>query len=419
MKRAKDLERLRALAAEWMELAGLPVMEERRDGWTALHSLRGKRPMILVEVGYINDYVTQDELLCMDPFCRRTEEYMLKTIRHAKEVGDDIVVEPYFRMGYSMEQPSFGVDVKMVESSEKGLAYVFEHTIKEPEDMKRLVRREFHIDRERTERNRAVLEEAFGDLLPVRLGNYDFMDEADGDYTWTGNCFFGLTWQLHRFIGLGELMYWFYDHPDDLHALLRYMTDDRLRMFRTLEKEKCLVPNTDNQMGGPCFYGYCDDLPKENGQICGLDSMWAWCESQESSSISAGMFGEFVLPYLAELAREFGLIYYGCCEPVCDRLGLIEKAIPNLRAVSVSMWNDFDVVGDLIGKKYVYSRKPAPPPMSGKDVNWEAAEKDLLLTKRSARDANLELLFRDLYDIGGERERLAKWVNLAKRTLGL
>lgn len=417
MKRAKDRERLRTLAAEWMDLAGLPVMDKRRKEWKALHSLRASRPMILVETGYITDYVREDELLCGNGYNRNVEKYMLETVRHAREVGDDIVVEPYFRMGYSMKQPAFGVDVKMV-NAEKGLAYVFEHTIQTPEDMERLTERKFVVDKKKTEQNRDALEETFGDILPVRLGNYDFMDNVEGNYDWLGNFFFGLTWQLHRFIGLGELMYWFYDYPDALHTLMEYMMQDRLRMFRTLEQERCLVSNTDNQMAGPRFYGYCDDLPARE-EPAQLNQLWAWCESQESSSISVEMFQEFVLPYLSCLAKEFGLIYYGCCEPVHDRLELIAREIPNLRAVSVSPWNDFDVIGEMIGRKYVYSRKPAPPPMSGAQADWEAAEKDLVLTKRSAKDAHLELLFRDLYDIGGERERLAKWVNLAKRIFGL
>ena len=31
-------------------------------------------------------------------------------------------------------------------------------------------------------------------------------------------------------------------------------------------------------------------------------------------------FAAFVLPYLAKLAERFGLIYYGCCERIDDRV---------------------------------------------------------------------------------------------------
>ena len=60
--------------------------------------------------------------------------------------------------------------------------------------------------------------------------------------------------------------------------------------------------------------------------------------------ISPAMFEEFFLPYMARVTRLFGHVYYGCCEPVHDRLELIKAAMPNLRSVSVSTWADFHKV---------------------------------------------------------------------------
>ncbi len=413
----KDWKRLRNLAEQWMNLAQMPVMQERKKLWGNLHGLKQTRPMILIETMYIQDFVKEEELCCEDPYLRNVERYMQQNIIHAKELGDDIVLEPFFRIGWSMQQPSFGVEIKMIDSPQKGLAYVFEHVIKRPEDMEQLVKRRFTVDKPKTMQRKQLLQDIFGDILPVRVCNYDFMDE-DGIYEWVGNFFFGLTWQLHRFIGLQEMMYWYYDYPDEMHAFLQYMVDDRLAMFCELEQQGCLASNSDNQMAGPRFYGYCDDMPYFEGEAK-LNQLWAWCESQESSSISVAMFEEFVLPYLAQLAKQFGKLYYGCCEPVYDRLDVLKKALPNMRAVSVSMWNDFHVIGDLLGKDYVYSRKPSPPPISGKTVDWDELKKDLVITKKSAKNCHLELLFRDVYDIDGDRSRLTKWVKMAKVELGI
>ncbi len=132
---------------------------------------------------------------------------------------------------------------------------------------------------------KVVLEEMFGDILPIKLGNFDFFS-SDGDYSWVGNFFFGLTWQLHRFIGQGDMLYWYYDHPEAMHEIMQYMVDDRLSMFRKLETEGCLVANTDNQMGGPRSYGYCDNLPKDDGNPSKLTNMWAWAESQETGVLN-------------------------------------------------------------------------------------------------------------------------------------
>ena len=123
---------------------------------------------------------------------------------------------------------------------------------------------------------------------------------------------------------------------------MEYMTQDRERMFSLLEREGLIVPNTDNQMAGPRAYGYVSSLPgPDSAEPTTLRDLWCWAESQETTNISPAMYKEFVLPYIARLTARFGLVYYGCCEPVHDRLDQIMEAIPNLRSVSVSAWSDF------------------------------------------------------------------------------
>ena len=107
-----DREILRGLAARWIEHASNPVMGDRKRMWRAVHDLKPERPMILVETGSVDGFVDASELRCTDPFLRAVERNMLETVRHADEVGDDIVVEPWFRLGWQMILPSFGVDVE-------------------------------------------------------------------------------------------------------------------------------------------------------------------------------------------------------------------------------------------------------------------------------------------------------------------
>ena len=133
------------------------------------------------------------------------------------------------------------------------------------------------------------------------------------------------------------------------------------------------------------------------------------------------MFKEFVLPYYARLADEFGLVYYGCCEPVDDRIDMIMEAMPNLRAVSISGWADFDLMAEKLGKKVVYSRKPTPAFLSGEHADWELAKQDMEKTHRATKDngCNTEILIRDLYTVGGDIPRLAEWVKMTKSIFGI
>ena len=198
------------------------------------------------------------------------------------------------------------------------------------------------------------------------------------------------------------------------------MYEDRDTLFDFLERERLIVPNTDNQMAGPRAYGYVSGLPGPDGNgHAKLKDLWGWAESQESTVISPAMYKDFFLPYLARLAARFGLVYYGCCEPVHDRLQLIIAAMPNLRSVSVSGWADFKKVAEMLGGKYVFSRKPTPAYLSGANPDWGLVEQDMKKTYAAAKNCNVEILVRDVYTINRERPRLARWVKMTKAVFGI
>ena len=421
---SKDRNTIRELAKKWMELASQPVMNERKKLWKAVHDLKSERPVILVETSPIEGYVSPSELRCSDTFLRAVEKNMVDNVRHAEEVGDDIVFEPYYRIGWQLDISDFGVPVEMKPATtaqgDQSLGYSFNFPIKKPEDIKKLKKRTFAVDREKTMKSKEMLEDLMGDMLPVKVANYDPFAGELGNNEWTGMFFFGLTWQVYRFIGNDGLLYWLYDAPDTIHWLMEFMYDDRVELFEFLEREKLIEVNTDSQMAGPRSYGYVSDLPPPDyeGEVT-LKHLWGWAESQEATIISPKMYKEFVLPYLAQLSSRFGLVYYGCCEPVDDRLELIMEAIPNLRSVSVSGWADFEKVGEMLGKKYVYSRKPTPSYMSGAQPDWELMEEDMKKTYAATKDCNVEILVRDLYTIEGDRPRLRKWVDMTKSIFGI
>lgn len=418
----KDRHVIRELAARWKEYASWPVMEERKRLWKAVHDLRSERPVILFETAWIDGYVADSEILCQDPLLRRVEKDMRITLRQAEEVGDDLVIEPYYRLGWKMTFSDYGVPVQVhtAKGVDKSIAYSFSFPIGTPSDIGKLRKRSMAVDRDKTRCWQETLQDVLGDILPIKLGNYDpFVYEFDvgefGDLGFNGNFFFGLTWQIYRFIGNQGLLYWVYDDPQAIHRLMAYMLEDRIALFEYLEKEGLLALNTDNQMAGPRSYGYVSDLPDPGShQRVTLKDLWGWAESQEFENVSPAMYQEFVLPYLARLSKHFGLVYYGCCERVDDRLEMIVKAIPNLRSVSVSGWSKFAKTAEILGDRYVYSRKPVPAYLSGPKPDWELVEKDMKDTYCAARDCNLEILFRDVYTINGDRSRLRKWVDMTR-----
>jgi hypothetical protein len=418
----KDSNIIRELATRWMEVASMPVMNERKRLWKAVHDLKAERPMILFETSWIEGFVEASELLCEDAFLRSVEQNMRITLRQAEELRDDLVIEPYYMIGWKMKFSDYGVpvEIRSATNKEESMAYSFSFPIAAPQDINKLRKRTIAVDTEQTMLLKETLEDVMGGILPIKLGNYDpFVYEFDvgefGDLGFNGNFFFGLTWQLYRFIGNKGLLYWVYDAPDAIHKLMSYMLDDRIALFEYFEKEGLLALNTDSQMAGPRAYGYVSDLPDPDCRDkVSLKNLWGWAESQETTNISPRMYKEFILPYMAELSSKFGLIYYGCCEPLHDRLDLIMDAIPNLRSVSISGWSDLKKTAEMLGKKYVYSRKPTPAYISGPTPDWDLLKKDMKDTCAVAGDCNVEILFRDVYTTNGDRSRLSKWVDMTK-----
>jgi hypothetical protein len=130
------------------------------------------------------------------------------------------------------------------------------------------------------------------------------------------------------------------------------------------------------------------------------------------------MFAEFFLPYMADVARLFGLVYYGCCEPVHDRWTRLFNAMPHIRAVSMSPWCDQRALAEMVGRDVVLSRKPKPWLISGTAPDWELLEQETAETLSAARDSCLEIIYRDVYRTEGDRDRLSRWTRMVKAMIG-
>jgi hypothetical protein len=401
----QDREILRGLAGRWSELAALPVMETRKRQWTALKDLHPERPMVLFETWTVENFVAAEELHCSTDELRELEKSMRAVIRQAEELGDDFIVDPFLRVYWQIQAGDYGVPI-IAEHAQDGMggdtAYQYNHPLRTPEDVVRLHPRTFSVDRSATLRQVEALEACFGDLLPVTLHG-------------TGSHIAALTSDLFRLIGNDNLLAWLYDAPEALHAVMATLRDDRLAYYRWMEAEGLLGLNNDSHIVGSGSPGYTTALPAADyGGRARLRDLWIWMESQETTMISPRMFAKFFLPYMAEVAACFGLVYYGCCEPVHDRWDAILAAIPQVRAVSISPWCDMKYMGERLGKTCVFSRKPKPWLLSGDTPDWAGLEQDADETVAAAKDGCLEILYRDVYRVNGDRARLKRWVDLVR-----
>ena len=427
---ANDRNVLRGLATQYAEIAANDVMATRKRQWKALHDLKPEKPMIVFEGIWLDGYLSDYTLKCTNPILRNVETKLMLAIRLFNQIGDDMVVEPYFRLAWwngsklTATSKEFGEEVKIEEhtAKEPGLAYLSNFPIKTPGDIKKLQHRTFTVDKESNLKMASVIQDIFGEILPVKIGNFDNFVHDFGHQPFTGNNFIGVTWDVFKLIGANNMMLWMYDYPDAVHEICRFLVDEKKAFYQFLLQEKLLDFNTDNQFAGPSCYGYVSDLPEcGTNKDVALKDLWGWSESQECQPISPVQFEEFFLPYMAEVANMFGLIYYGCCETVTDRLDRALKQIPAIRIVSVSGWSDQAKAGKILGNRFVFSRKPIPAYVSGDNPAWDMVEKDAQATYEAvtANQCCLEIICRDVYARQCTPERAVEWVNVWKRKFGL
>lgn len=405
-----ERDALRSLAEQWAKIATKPVMKARKQGWKDVHNLKPGNPMIHLESCCIKGFVREDELICRDVRLRNVEWMMRQKILQDAIIPDDMVLEPFFQLAWKVDRTNYGVEVgeQRIESS---MAFKYENPIKTPDDIALLRPRTFSVDRETVLELKEALEGIFGDILLVRVGNTELLTPDDVGYNpLIGINHLGIPSDVFRLIGSENMLYWTFDEPDALKEICEFLRQDRHRLYAFLEQEKILDANANGYNSSASSFGYCDDLPESLDRPAVTGDLWCWAEAQETSTISPQMLEEFYLPVIGDVASMFGLCYYGCCEPIYDRMQQIRKAIPNLRSVSVSGWNDMEKAAEAVGSGLVFSRKPNPVFISGKEAQWDAVRNDIEATLRAAKDKPLEFIIRDVYDVNGELNRLTKYV---------
>jgi hypothetical protein len=128
------------------------------------------------------------------------------------------------------------------------------------------------------------------------------------------------------------------------------------------------------------------------------------------------MHWEFALKHELRWLERWGLTYYGCCEPLDVKMGILRR-IPNLRKVSTSPWVNADRAIKEIGGRYVMSRKPNPAWLAEDVWRPDMAEADLRAFLDKARGLPAEVILKDISTVRYQPQRLWEWEKMAMRVV--
>lgn len=396
---------LRQLAADVAEIAALPVQKETIGLWKALNGLKPVRPMVTIDQVCWNEMNVDDSLTlcCTAPENRQYEQKLRRILYQWRHFPVDMVVEPLLRVPMAVTNSGFGITVQeetaVSDATNDVLGHAYENQFENDEDLEKIKMPVIYHDADETARRLERAHDIFdGTLTVVAQGVDPYVSVWDPISTW---------------MGVQEILYALVDRPDFMLAMANRMVQGYLAMLDQLEEQGVLCHS---QPLIHCTGAFTDDLPAAgfDPQKPRTKDIWMFGLAQLFATVSPDMFDTFEIETSLPLFRRFGLVYYGCCDPLDRKMKQVRK-IPNLRKISMSPWVDEETGAAEIRSDYVYSRKPNPaqlaaPSFSEQDIRGHLQQSVDVCRKYGCP---LELILKDISTVKYEPQRLWRWAEIA------
>jgi len=406
----KDKYILRELAREVAEIAALPIQQETISLWKALNGLEPKRPMVMIDQVCWNEMNVNDELtiLAQNEFCQDIERNLRRTLYAWNHMRADMVVEPVVTVLKAINGTGFGIEIEeeraITDSSNDIMSHLYIDQLKTDEDLKKIQIPDARLDESETARRESIAHEIFDGILDVEMQGMATMFNA---WDWI------VQWR-----GAENVLLDLADRPDFMHRLMSRVTEAALTLLDQAEARGLLAQRLSRIH---CTGAYTDELPAPgfDPQKPRAKDVWTCGMAQIFSSVSPAIHKEFEIDYAVKWYSRFGLVYYGCCEPLHSRLDIVKK-VPNLRKISMSPWVDVEKGAEGIGRSFVFSRKPSPSFLTFDTWDPQAVEKDMrdVLEVCSRHGCPVEFILKDISTVRYQPRRLWEWADVAMKVVG-
>lgn len=401
---AKDLARLRELAAHQMEIAHSEKNLSRIRHWAAHNDFQHAAPIVHIELNTFYDEVVPQRLACEGEEARKIEASLLDQTLNLELFDDDWVVRDYYPVYLDKYFIPFNLPVQ-VEHSDKSIGHHFLSQIRDlEEDADKIQPSRFGYDLEKTNRRIEFLSELFGNTLPVRM-------EGEGFYS----C---LTQDIVHIMEMEDMFVAMMDTPDEFKAMMDNLAEDYVKWFRQRESLGLLLPTTAHEPVGQGTRSFTANLPSSPKSTTGC---WGFMDSQETVGISPELFSQLIFPAYQKVMATYGALSYGCCEPVHVFWESCLSTLPNLRKISISPWCDEEYMGrQLRGRNTVYHRKPSPN-FIGVDPKLDEEEfrAHIRKTVQAAEGCALEFTLRDIYTIHHDEDKVRRAIQIIREEASL
>lgn len=404
----KDIQVLRELAKRYSEISALPVQEEKRQLWTAHFGMQTTTVPVLVNYGMWNVWCREvfgdQKMQCEDGFYRAYERWLKMQIFHYEMVGDDFIQEPWITLEATKTrhgETDWGVDYSLVGSDGKGGSGRFNPPIKKWSDIEKLRPITHYIDEEKTKKDYNRLAEVIGDILTINIDRTPVFTGFGSD----------ISTVITRLRGLEQLMIDMYENPAELHNLLAFMRDAILKNNQDAEQQGHYTLTSGTNQSMP----YAPELParRPNSEPVKRSALWGFCAAQEFTLISPQFHEEFLLRYQLPIYENFGLVHYGCCEDLTNKIGLF-KNWKNLRSIAVTPVANVRKCAEQIGTTYVISWRPNPADVICCGFNEGKIRKIISKGIEDLAGTYYHIQLKDIETLEGDVSRLQRWVDIVR-----
>lgn len=407
---ASDKATLRELGKQIAEIAHQPIQQETKRLWRALNGLKPERPMFMIDQIAWHEMDVGDELklICEDESCRWIERDFRRTLYKWKHMRDDMVVEPYVDIPKAVTGTDFGIRPQettlALDAANDVISHRYEDLLRTKADLEKIKMPAVELDEGATAQRESIARDIFDGVLGVQM-------------TGIGPLFFAPWDMISQWRGVMNPLEDLMDRPEFIHETMRRLTDAHLCLLDQLEEKGLLNANNDLVH---CTGAWTDELPAQgfSPERPRARDVWTCGMAQMFSTVSPAMHEEFEIDYARQWYERFGLVYYGCCEPLDRKIGIIRK-LPHVRKISMSPWVDINRGAEAIGSDFVFSRKPSPAFLAVDAFNEEAVKGDLMSTLEACKrfGCPAELILKDISTVRYDPKRLWKWAEIARRAV--
>jgi hypothetical protein len=399
----KDRQIVRELAKRYMELTcserQRKMVKRMRDNNDLVP---GRPPVLIDEIPWYQMDIDGELMLrCEDPRVRGVEDHFRKALFYFKHFpGIDNLYEPFLRVQQALSVTEKGIglpsyNIRRTDGQNNIISRELEDQLEDESVLEKFKLPEMTPHPEIDADNIEFLTDLLGDVMPLRFFGY-------GPYYLN-------AWDYIAYVRGVEAIYIdLYDRPEYLLAIVQKLVDYANKYLDYIEAN--LKPDKDVAWLH-CTPGYI------SGMEDGLKGVWFRDNAQPLGSISPAMFGEFAIDPVIELSKRFKYTYYGCCEPLDDKIEQVKK-IPNLRKVGCPPWASVEATAEQLGGNYVLSRKPNPAKVAistdPEEIRRETEETVKACLKHGCP---YELVLKDISTVNGWPGNLIVWAETVSGVL--